>query len=290
MPITTLQNLEISQGSVKKIISNLSKQNINLSNFDKYILASLGKVQSGFVTLSGTKFTKLDFLYELTIAKASLQEIILIPGETTEIFFEILSKKFDLNETKLNNEFAKISPFKEGFFIAETYKVPLKIDEISLIKQLAKISRNELNKIYIKNFKEDLNITKMNEILTIASIIQKEAANIDEMPIVSSVIYNRLQKNIPLQMDGTLNYGKFSHIKVTPQRIKNDNTKFNTYKFVGIPPNPVCNVSINAINAALNPAKTEFLYFMREKQSKTHKFTKTYNEHLQVINEQRKLK
>lgn len=290
VPVKTPQNLEIPKGSIGSIISNLNKQNINLSSFDKYILAFLGSPQSGFITLSDTKFSKLDFLYELTISKARMQEITLIPGETTEIFLDIIAKNLELNSTKLKEEFVKISPFEDGFFIAETYKIPYKIDEARLISHLAKISKQNFDKIFKENYTKDLNNTKIKEILIVASIIQKEAANIDEMPLVSSVIYNRLQKNMALQMDGTLNYGKFSHIKVTPERIKNDNSGFNTYKFAGLPPSPVCNVSIDAIKAAINPAKTEFLYFMRQKQNNSHKFTKTYDEHLQVINEQRKLK
>ena len=122
-----------------------------------------------------------------------------------------------------------------------------------------------------------------------ASVIQKEAANKDEMKIVSSVIDNRLDKGMRLQMDGTLNYGKFSHIKITPDRIRNDESKFNTYLNDGLPP-IVCMVSIEAIDAAINPVKTEYLYFMRDKRTNKHIFTKTHSEHLKQVNIQRNLK
>ena len=119
--------------------------------------------------------------------------------------------------------------------------------------------------------------------LIIASIIQKESANRAEMPIVASVIYNRLSIDMPLQMDGTLNYGKYSHIKVTPKRIRTDKSKFNTYKNRGLPPYPICSVSIDAIESALKPATTKYLYFMKNRDG-VHDFTDSYKSHLNNIN------
>ncbi len=115
-----------------------------------------------------------------------------------------------------------------------------------------------------------------------ASVIQKESANIQEMPIVSSVIYNRIKKGMKLQMDGTLNYGKYSHLRVTPKRIREDTSIYNTYKHNGVPSVPVCNVSFEAIKAAVFPAKTDYLYFMKNKNGK-HDFTRNYSTHLHNI-------
>jgi UPF0755 protein len=113
-------------------------------------------------------------------------------------------------------------------------------------------------------------------------VIQKEAANNEEMPIVASVINNRLKKEMALQMDGTLNYGKYSHIKVTPKRIREDKSSFNTYRNKGLPSSPVCSVSLEAINAVLHPQETNYLYFMKNK-SGVHDFTHSYKEHLRNI-------
>lgn len=133
----------------------------------------------------------------------------------------------------------------------------------------------------------DFNQTKWHEILIKASVIQKEAANNAEMPLISSVIDNRLAKNMKLQMDGTLNYGEFSHTKITPERILNDKSGFNTYIIDGLPKNAVCVVSKNAITAAIKPEKTEFLYFMRNKKTGLHDFSKNYGEHLKNVSKQR---
>ena len=120
-----------------------------------------------------------------------------------------------------------------------------------------------------------------------ASVVQKEAANEDEMPLVASVIQNRLKKGMKLQMDGTLNYGLYSHETVTAERIRSDKSKFNTYLNEGLPPSPVCTVGIAAIRAAIRPAQSEFLYFVLDKKTGKHKFSATYEEHVGAINSQK---
>jgi UPF0755 protein len=115
-----------------------------------------------------------------------------------------------------------------------------------------------------------------------ASVIQKEAANKEEMPIVASVINNRLKKGMKLQMDGTLNYGPYSHHKITAKRIRQDKSRYNTYMYKGLPPLPVCNVELSAIRAAIFPAKTDYLYFMKSKNG-THDFSRYYSTHLDNI-------
>ncbi len=106
---------------------------------------------------------------------------------------------------------------------------------------------------------------------------------------MSSVIYNRLRKRMALQMDGTLNYGKYSHIKITPERIHGDKSRFNTYKYKGLPPYPVCAVSFDAIRAAMKPAKTDYLYFMKNSRG-THDFSTSFTQHRKNIKKVKKSK
>nr|WP_232087539.1 endolytic transglycosylase MltG [Campylobacter sp. 2014D-0216] len=272
----------ISQGSVSKIITQLDKNNYKMSSIDKYALYFLGHPQSGWINIGTNALNRAEFLHKLTIAKAALETITLIPGETTEIFFHELAPKLNLNAKTLMQEFHKQSPFKEGMLFPETYKIPKGITEELLVKYLLAYSTNEFKKLSFKIFRE-YNEKKWHEYIIIASIIQKEAADNEEMPIISSVIRNRLKKGMKLQMDGTLNYGKYSHEKVTPQRIRSDNSSYNTYKFSGIPKEAVCNVSFEAIKAAIFPAKTEYLYFVRDKKTNKHIFTSTLKEHNKAI-------
>lgn len=249
-----------------------------ISKLDALLLRVIGSPQSGWINM-GTRYnTKADFLYKLTHAKAALQNVTLIPGETTYIFLRQLATTLDLNIDILEEEFYKQAPWKEGAFMPNTYKIPLGISEKELITLLLKVSLSKIKSISIKIF-GTYNETKWLHYLSIASIVQKESANKEEMPIVSSVIHNRIKKGMKLQMDGTLNYGKYSHIKITPKRIREDKTLYNTYKYKGIPSLPVCNVSLDAIEAAIFPAKTNYLYFMKNKNN-LHDFTCNYSTHL----------
>ncbi|MCR6571292.1 endolytic transglycosylase MltG [Campylobacter insulaenigrae] len=282
LPIKTNSVVFIPQGSVAKIITQLNKNNYKMSSIDKYILYFLGHPQSGWINIGLAPLNRVEFLHKLTIAKAALETITLIPGETTEVFFEQLAPKLDLDAKILMQEFQKQSPFKEGMLFPETYKFPKGITEELLIKYLLSYSTNEFKKISYKIFRE-YNENKWHNYIIIASIIQKEAANNQEMPIVSSVIRNRLKKDMKLQMDGTLNYGKYSHEKITPQRIRQDDTSYNTYKFNGIPKEAVCNVSIDAIKAAIFPAKSDYLYFVRDKKTNKHIFSTNLKDHNKAI-------
>jgi len=280
-PIKTPKILYIPKGSINQIISQLHNKNYDVCKLDAFLLRFIGTPQSGWINLQSSCNTRADFLYKLTTSKAAMRNITLIPGETTYIFLNQLANNLGLDREKLQEEFKKQSPLQEGVFMPNTYKIPLGINEKSLIALLLKISSKEMKKISYKIF-GTYNQKKWFNYITIASIIQKESANTKEMPIVSSVIYNRLKKDMKLQMDGTLNYGKYSHIKVTPKRISNDNTNYNTYKKRGLPSAPVCNVSQEAIMAAIFPAKTKYLYFMKSKKG-THDFTCNYSTHLRNI-------
>ena len=280
-PIQTSKILHIPEGSINKIISQLQRNHCDVSKIDSFILRFIGSPQSGWINLHTTINTKADFLYKLTTSKAPLQKVTLIPGETTYIFLNDLAKKLNLNAVNLMKEFYAQSPIDEGVLVPNTYKLPLGIDEYKVIQLLLYLSMKE-TKAFSKKVFGTYNQKKWFQYVAIASVIQKESANNKEMPIVSSVIYNRLKKGMKLQMDGTLNYGKYSHIKVTPQRIKKDMSIYNTYKYRGIPKIPICNVGFNAIRAAIFPAKTKYLYFMKSK-SGTHDFSCNYSTHLSNI-------
>jgi len=280
-PVNTSRVIYIPKGSINKIISQLSAENYDLGKLDSLILRMLGKPQSGWIDIKARRVTKADFLYKLTTAKAALKNITLIPGETTYVFFNQLSNDFNLDNKKLWQEYRVQTNQKEGAFVPNTYKLPIGITEKELIRVLLFNSSKQMKNFSVKLF-GTYNKKRWLKYITIASIIQKESANISEMPIVSSVIYNRIKKGMFLQMDGALNYGKYSHIKITSKRIKEDKSFFNTYKYKGIPPVPVCNVSFDAIRAAVFPAKTNYLYFMKNKKG-THDFTSNYSTHLHNI-------
>ena len=285
LPIQTTRTLLVPQGSITYIISQLTKKGYALSPIDKYILVFMGKPQSGWVDIGATELNRIDFLHKLTTAKAKMEEITLIPGETTELFLTSLANDLKLDKSKLDRYYKEFSNYPEAGVYADTYYVPYGISEKHLMHFLLTQSEKKYEEISKKIY-GTYNTKQWTNILIIASIIQKEAANTKEMPLVSSVIYNRLKKNMPLQMDGTLNYGKYSHIKVTPDRIKNDKSRFNTYKYKGLPHSPIGSVSFDAIIAAIKPAKTNYLYFMKNAQG-VHDFTQSYKTHRRNIQKAR---
>ena len=280
-PIKTPKVLYIPQGSINQIITQLQEKNYDVSKLDAFLLRFIGSPQSGWINMGTTRNSRADFLYKLTTAKAALRNITLIPGETTYIFLNQLAHNLHLDRQKLQEEFNRQSPISEGVFVPNTYKIPLGISEKDLIALLLKVSLKKMQAMSRKIF-GSYNEKKWFRYVTIASIIQKESANNKEMPLVSSVIYNRLKKGMKLQMDGSLNYGKYSHMKITSKRIRNDRSLYNTYLHSGIPTVPVCNVSTQAIQAAIFPAKSNYLYFMKSKNG-THDFTCNYSTHLRNI-------
>ena len=280
-PVHTQKVIYIPKGSINQIITQLTNRNYNVSKLDSLLLRLMGSPQSGWINIGTTKSSRGDFLYKLTTAKAALQNVTLIPGETTYIFLNQLSQQLNLDRKKLEIEYSLQTNHKEGALVPNTYKLPIGITEKELIRILLYNSKKQMQEFSKKLF-GTYNEKKWFHFVAIASVIQKESANTEEMPLVSSVIYNRIKKGMKLQMDGTLNYGKYSHIKITPKRIREDNSIYNTYKNRGIPKVPVCNVSFEALRAAVFPAKTNYLYFMKSK-SGGHDFARNYSTHLRNI-------
>ena len=280
-PIVSQKVVYIPAGSINKIISHLSRNGYQLCKLDSLALRFVGSPQNGWINIGQSRLSRGDFLYKLTKAKAALQDITLIPGETTYMFFKQLAKNLYLDKNILQKEFDKYSPVKEGALVPNTYKIPLGITEKVLIRLLLNRSKMQMKEFSYKLF-GSYNEKKWFHFVALASVIQKESANKAEMPLVSSVIYNRIKRGMRLQMDGTLNYGRYSHMRVTPQRIRKDKSIYNTYIHKGIPSVPVCNVSFEAIKAAVFPARTNYLYFMKSKRG-DHDFTCNYSTHLSNI-------
>ncbi len=278
------QKVKIEHGGISQVVEGLKQQGYSVNIVDKYILALLGSPRAGIILFEKDEtLSRVVFLYKIANTKPTGvdNKITLIPGETLEIFFEEVAKQMDLNKTILMDEYKKQSFYKEAGISPDTYFTNTNMNEEDLVEFLLKPSEEKYSKMATKYF-NSYDKEKWQNVLIKASIIQKEAANKQEMPIISSVIDNRIAKNMKLQMDGSLNYGIYSHIAVTPERIKKDDTTFNTYKNYGLPASPVGSVSSEAIDAAINPSKTDYLYFVKNKEG-VHTFTKDFRSHRDAI-------
>ena len=132
----------------------------------------------------------------------------------------------------------------------------------------------------------DLNLTA-REMVTMASIIEKEAHAPQERPIIASVFYNRLKLGMPLQSDPTAQYNQEgdSERAATAVRLP---SAFNTYEIAGLPPGPIANPGLPSIDAALYPAHTDYLYFVARNDG-THIFSRSFAEHQRAIAEVKRL-
>ncbi len=119
----------------------------------------------------------------------------------------------------------------------------------------------------------------MEEIIIIASLIEKEAGSDEERSTIASVIYNRLAQGMPLQIDATVLYatGK-QEIDADAGDLQID-SPYNTYKITGLPAGPISNPGLASIQAALNPQKTGYLFYALDTATGTHRFFKDYNSH-----------
>jgi UPF0755 protein len=122
----------------------------------------------------------------------------------------------------------------------------------------------------------------IHEIITLASIIEKETASQDERRVISSVFHNRLKKGLRLETDPTVIYGiKNFNGNITRKNLS-ETTPYNTYIITGLPPGPIASPSYESIKAALYPAETDYLFFV-SKNDGTHIFSADFKEHNRAV-------
>ena len=174
----------------------------------------------------------------------------------------------------------------EGYLFPDSYYFTRDVSPEKIIKVMA----GHLLQIWDKEEfgkmaeKEDIS---MHDVLTLASIVEKEAMLEGERPVIAGVFWNRLKKGMPLQADPTVIYGKMEGtggmkgiLKASDLR---EDSPYNTYTNKGIPKGPICNPGKESIRAVLEPTKTDFLYFV-SRGNGSHYFSKTLREHINAIN------
>lgn len=122
----------------------------------------------------------------------------------------------------------------------------------------------------------------IHQIVTLASIIEKETGAPFERPVISSVFHNRLKKGMRLESDPTVIYSIHNFDGNITRAHLNEHTPYNTYKIRGLPPGPIANPGKEAMEAALFPADTPYLYFV-SKRDRTHKFSTNITEHNRAV-------
>ena len=190
-------------------------------------------------------------------------------------------ENYDLSSREILSSLAKAQNicFKlEGYLFPATYTFKKNTDPVKVIDaMLDAFERNFDSKMLQRATELGYSV---HEILTVASIIEKEAFTEEQRGLVASTIYNRLNKNIRLQYDVTINYCE-KVIKVQyPDKFDFFKYHYNGYRCDGLIAGPICNPGLESINAALYPAQTDYLYFVIDtEEPHHHAFTASYEEH-----------
>ncbi len=264
------------------IKQTLEENGYALNIFDRIALMFVKSPDKGWYKIDGDEVGRFSFWRNLHKKQTKTIRIIVYAGESNSEILHRFANEMILNESKLKEYYAEFARFKEGNILAGKYTLASSSNEETVIRHLLDHSYGEMDFFAREKFGNDFNDSQLHEALVIASIIQKESNDIREMSSISSVIQNRLKKDMRLQMDGTLNYGKYTRTIVTPERIRTDKSRYNTYKHKGLVPDPLCSVSIEALQAAVSPDKSNYLFFVLNEKGK-HVFAETYKKHLENV-------
>lgn len=163
----------------------------------------------------------------------------------------------------------------EGFLFPDTYEFYQGMQASSAINKFLVNFHNRLTQETI-DLAQKRGLT-LQQAVTVASMIEKEAANDEEREIIASVIYNRMRRDMPLQIDSTIMYVLEEHGDVLTEEETKIDSPYNTYQNTGLPPTPIANPGAKSITAAVKPADTNYLFYALDAEAGVHKFFTDYN-------------
>lgn len=257
------------------------------------------KIQPGTYTLD----TNMDYRAIVTnlgstSANRATVSVTFVEGSTVDQVFTLMEEKgvctvAELQDMAANHDYAfsflqdiPLGDYRrlEGYLFPDTYTFYMNEDAKTAInKMLVNFDAKFNDEMREQVAQTDYSI---REILTIASLIEKETDGEDQKKI-SSVIYNRLERPTNetvglLQIDATLAY--INGGKVPTEADKEIDSPYNTYKYKGLPPGPIANPGMAAIRAAMNPESTGYYYYVLNPETNRHEYSKTYSEHQYLVN------
>jgi UPF0755 protein len=168
----------------------------------------------------------------------------------------------------------------EGYLFPDTYYFPKGFAQIKIIAAMVQRFRDTISDAWRSRARE-LGMS-LHQVVTLASIIEKETGAPDERPLIASVFHNRLQKGMRLETDPTVIYG-IEHFdgNLTRKHLRTP-SPYNTYINKGLPPGPIASPGRAALEAALYPARTDYLFFVSRKDG-THQFSSTLEDHQKAV-------
>ncbi|MBI4078892.1 MAG: endolytic transglycosylase MltG [Candidatus Levybacteria bacterium] len=266
--------------SIRDIANRLKKEGLIKDPIVFFLLVKQlgldGKIQAGSFRLSPS-LNATDIAQNLT--HGTLDIWITVPeGKRAEEVLAILKEKIPTYQNSWEQDFTA----HEGYLFPDTYLIPVNADSNLIIT----IMRNTFDQKYkeLEPLVEKSSLSK-DEIVTLASLIEREAKLEEDRTLVSSVIHNRLDIGMKLDIDATVQYilGYQADEKTWWKRhLTFDdlsiNSPFNTYRNAGLPPKPIANPGLAALKAVVNPTQTNYLYYISDKTGKNH-YAQTLEQH-----------
>lgn len=264
-PIGAAAQFSIRQGQgTRDIARELKNQKLISSplTFSLYVYAKHWYLQSGVYTLEkGITLRDLARLFH----EGKIKEYLVTIPEGWRV--SQIDEELDKRKIIQKGEFLKVASASEGYLFPDTYRFSLNITPAEIKKELT------------DNFQKKtagLNITP--PIITLASVVEREAKFDEDRPKIAGVYLNRLEKGMRLEADPTIQYGKGSWLPISAADYKNFQSSYNTYLHDGLPPGPICNPGLKSIEAVLFPQKDGYLYFFHKADGHAV-YSRTLEEH-----------
>jgi len=251
------------------------------------------KLQAGYYRLSPTMSAK-EIAEVIASGKTATEKVAVPEGFTVKQIAERLDKTGickatdflaaavpgSVSDVPLPTGRSLAAQSLEGYLFPATYVLGYGKQPVDYVQEMTGAFRLRVVDGLAGDLRRDAHT--LHEIVTVASLIEREARVDKDRPLIASVIYNRLKKGMRLQIDATVLYALGEHKeRVTHNDLKVD-SPFNTYRHKGLPPHPICNPGEASIRAALHPAKSDYLFYVARPDG-SHVFTRTYAEHQKAI-------
>ncbi|OGI78590.1 hypothetical protein A3C57_00835 [Candidatus Nomurabacteria bacterium RIFCSPHIGHO2_02_FULL_33_12] len=271
--------VEIPYGSSVTKAGEILKDAKIIKNEEVYVLLShiLYKkkgITAGKYVFSGNTYV-LMVVYRTSNARFGGPFIkITIPEGFTnqEIINRIASNFPNLTKSEIKSKLPKL----DGYIFPETYFFDTEASLDEIINKMTTVGNQKLTDI-LKLI--DIKSAEAKRILIIASLVEAEGKNKEERKMIAGIIENRLTANMPLQLDATITYlTNHGSSQITQSDLKID-SPYNTYLYKGLPPGPINNPGAESIEAAMNPTKSDYLYYLHAPNEQIY-YAKTYQEHL----------
>jgi len=289
--------LEIKKGLLPRGVSSLLKNHGIIGQSESFYW--YGKIQGywGHLKAGAYEFSpsmNADQIFELLVSGISVTHPFLVRegensyeiahdlelkglGSEKEFLKRVQDPSF-IHETTLGEPWPETL---EGFLFPDTYLIPYHATEEEIIEMMIK----RFQKAWTPEFDmaaKERNLNR-NQLITLASIVEKETGAPEERPLIAGVFYNRLNKHMRLQSDPTTIYGMWDHYhgNITKKDLQEE-TPYNTYTIPALPKGPICNPGLEAIVGTLHPGSHSYFFFVSNNNG-THTFTETYGDHRKAV-------